>query len=93
MSRHRTLRRRYGRALGREVSVEERAQETEFSRRQNNPHVDKRYVAPDTYVLYHHQLGEIGSKTNIRRRGKIVSVLYILPPIKTGWWEKEEHNA
>ncbi len=60
-------------------SAEEMAQETEFYRRANNPRVDKRYVGPDTIVLYHHQLGEVGSKTEIRRRGKVVSVLYVLP--------------
>lgn len=60
-------------------SAEEMAQETEFYRRANDPRVDKRYVGADTIVLHHHQLGEIGSKTEIRRRGKVVSVLYVLP--------------
>ncbi len=81
MSRH-LLRRRYGRASkARVVSPEERAQETEFYNRANDPRVDKRYVGPDMIVLYHHQLGEIGSKTTIMRRGKVSQVLYHLPRI------------
>ena len=83
------LRRRYGRAKSkaREVSAEERAQETEFYRRANNPHVEKQRVGPDTIVLIHHQLGEVGSKTDFYRRGKLSQVLYVLPAIPKGWWE------
>lgn len=67
----------------RQVSAEEKQKETEFYRRANDPHVDKRYVGADTIVLHHHQLGEIGTKTEVRRRGKVVSVLYVLPRIHT----------
>jgi hypothetical protein len=69
------------RSTVRVVSPEESTQETEFYRRANDPHVDKRYVGPDTIILHHHQLGEIGSKTAIRRRGKVVSVLFVLPRV------------
>ena len=75
------------RAAARVVSAEEKKQETEFYRRRNDPHVDVQYVGPDTVVLHHHQLGEIGSKTELRRRGKVVSVLYVLPRVPLQRWE------
>lgn len=75
------------RAASRTISAEEKKQETEFARRRNDPHVDVRHVGPNDVVLIHHQLGEIGSRTDVMRRGKVVSVLYVLPPIPLQRWE------
>lgn len=61
------------------VSAEEKAQETEFYRRASLPRVEKRFVGPDTWILHHYDYGEVGSKTELRRRGKVVSVHYFLP--------------
>ena len=65
-------------------SSEELRQETEFYRRQNLSSVDVRQISSpgsiDVY-LHHHQLGEIGSMSRFFRRGKEVSVSYILPSI------------
>lgn len=66
-------------------SAEEIAQETEFYRRRSLPAVDVRYVGAGKHfevVLYHHQLGEIGRKTEIARRGVVVSVSYFLPKVE-----------
>ncbi len=35
-----------------------------------------------TVELRHHQLGDIGSKTMIYKRGKHIETLYVLPVIK-----------
>ncbi len=92
----RALKKRYGRAKAkpRVKSAEELAQETEFSRRENNPRVEKQFYGPGTWILKHHQLGEIGSKTDITRRGKVVSVLYVLPSIESlrakKWWPEPD---
>lgn len=66
-------------------SAEEIDQETEFYRRLSLPAVDvRRITSTNAYdiVLHHHQLGVIGSKTEILRRGKVVQVLYVLPRVE-----------
>lgn len=61
-------------------SEPELAQETEFQRRRNMVGCEVQYVGLDTIVLT--CLGvEIGTKTNITRRGKLVAVLYNLPSL------------
>lgn len=97
--KRRALNRRYGRAktAARQVSPEETAQATEFYRRQNNPRVEVRRIAGNrdyTVILTHHQLGEIGSKTEILKRGKVVSVHYVLPALAglraKKWWPEPD---
>lgn len=65
-------------------STEEREQATEFQRRRDCPRVEVRQI-PGTHAssvyLVHHQFGDVGSKTTMFKRGKEVSVLYVLPPV------------
>ena len=74
-------------------SEEERAQESEFYRRQVMREVDKRYIPEhgggSSTFLMHHQLGEIGSRTEIAKRGKVISVHYVLPEIEARLREAE----
>ena len=96
MKHRKALKRRYGRTASkaRVKSAEELAQETEFYRRSNGANVDKKFVGPNDIVLHHHQLGEIGSKTNIMRRGKVAQVLYVLPSLGSlharKWWPEPD---
>jgi hypothetical protein len=67
-------------------SPEELAQETEFYRRMYmSPSIDaRRIVDPGggmNIYLRHHQLGELGSKHEQTRRGKVVQVMYLLPEL------------
>jgi len=56
---------------------------TEFSRRRSLPHVEVRYMSTKNTLDVVLTLGsrEIGSKTEISKRGKVVSTLYVLPKI------------
>ncbi len=61
-------------------SPEELADETTYCLRSNLPHVTTRYVGADTVVLSANGV-EVASKTSVYKRGKVVSVLYVLPSL------------
>jgi hypothetical protein len=82
---------------GRVKSAEELTEETEFYRRRSLPRVRTEHIggggrAPLTVVLKHDQLGEIGSKTEVLKRGKVTSVLYVLPPLEKGHSMRRRHS-
>jgi hypothetical protein len=92
----RALRKRYGRASSK--APEDLAQATEFYRRSNGPAVRVERIGDGgrsfMVVLRHDQLGEIGSKTEVLKRGKVVSVHYILPSLESlrvkKWWPEPD---
>ena len=59
------------------------AEETEFYRRRNIPHVEVRYISGNrTFDMFLKLCGrELGSKHEVLKRGKVVSTTYHLPPI------------
>lgn len=61
-------------------SAEELSQEIEFYTRRNLPGCNVRYIGGDTVVLSVYSF-EIGSKTEITKRGKVIGVLYVLPSL------------
>jgi len=73
----------------RHVTPEELAQSTEFAHRRNHPRVEVKYVygGPNLQdvVLHHFEFGDIGTLTNIYRRGKLAQVHYFLPKLPEGW--------
>jgi len=64
-------------------SAQEMAQETEFYRRRSLPGVTVRYMtAGRTFdVALSHTGRELGTKTEVSTRGKVTSVLYVLPAL------------
>lgn len=71
-------------------SVDPSEQETEFYRRRNLPYVDVRYLsAGRTFDVHLSYCGkDLGSKTEVKKRGKVISVHYCLPPIDMEWWNR-----
>ncbi len=66
-------------------SNEEVLGEMEFYRRANFPGATMRYMTsgPNVFDVFLSALGvELGSKTEIKKRGKVVSVLYVLPSLE-----------
>ena len=94
----RFLPRGHARRVERQVSPEELANETEFYRRSQGPSVRTQRIGDGVrsfeVILKHDQLGEIGSKTEVLRRGKVVSVHYVLPSLESlkakKWWPEAD---
>jgi hypothetical protein len=65
------------------TELTEKEKETEFYRRRNLPHVEVRYMGNGrTFDMFLYLCGkDLGSKTEITKRGKVVSVLYVLPKL------------
>lgn len=66
-------------------SPEETAQETEFYRRRNLPHCDARMIVTNDrmFDVFLTVCGiDIGHKTEISKRGKVVQVHYLLPSLE-----------
>lgn len=63
--------------------TEDKAQATEFSRRRSIPGCEARIMstARSQDVVLTCLGVEIGSMTKLFKRGKVVSVLYVLPPL------------
>jgi hypothetical protein len=59
-------------------------QAAEFQRRRNLVGTTVRYISEKrSFNVYLSNRGtELGSRTDILKRGKVVSVLYFLPPVK-----------
>lgn len=59
------------------------ADATEFSRRHSLPHVEVRHMSTKNTMDVVLTLGgrEIGSKTEITKRGKVVQTLFVLPAL------------
>jgi hypothetical protein len=64
-------------------SSEERAQETEFYRRRSLPGVEVRrmYAGRTSGQVLSHTGRELGTRTEVTTRGKVTSVLYVLPAL------------
>ncbi len=64
-------------------SSEERAHEAEFFRRRSLPGVQVRrmFTTRTTDLVLSHTGRELGSRTEVTKRGKAVSVLYVLPAL------------
>lgn len=64
-------------------SPEERAQETEYQRRRNLPGVEVRrmYTKRTADQVLSHTGRELGTRTEVTTRGKVTSVLYVLPAL------------
>lgn len=64
-------------------SPEERAQETEYQRRRSLPGVEVRrmHTARSSDQVLSHNGCELGSRSELMTRGKVVSVHYALPPL------------
>lgn len=64
-------------------SAEELEQEREWARRRNLSDEVRHMVGKrdHTVQLKHHYHGDLGSRTEITSRGKVVNVLYVLPPL------------
>jgi hypothetical protein len=66
-------------------SPEERAHEAEFWRRRSLPGVQVRrmFAGRVSDQVLSHTGRELGSRTEITKRGKVESVLYVLPALPT----------
>jgi hypothetical protein len=66
-------------------SPEERAHEVEFFRRRSLPGVQVRRMFTDRVsdLVLSHTGRDLGSRTEVTKRGKVVSVLYVLPALPT----------
>jgi hypothetical protein len=66
-------------------SPEERAHEAEFFRRRSLPGVQVRrmFTARVSDLVLSHTGRDLGSRTEVTKRGKVVSVLYVLPALPT----------
>jgi hypothetical protein len=64
-------------------STEERAHEAEFFRRRSLPGVQVRrmFAARVSDLVLSHTGRELGLRTEVTKRGKVVSVLYVLPAL------------
>ena len=60
-----------------------RADAAEFQRRRNLPGVEVRRMFGTRYTEIHLSRGgvDLGSRTETLKRGKVVSTLYVLPPL------------